>query len=97
MKCCGLRLRDVLALGIALVALLGGLVMMFNAEGSVFLQNAAADPAAIHTEFYAHVLPGIRQYSLAIGGILLAISVAYILLGAEEDISTELDEKQLKK
>lgn len=96
MKCCGLRLKDVLALVLALVVLIG-LAVMFNAEGNVFLQNPAADPASIHREFFAHVLPGIKQYSLAIGAILLAVSVAYILLGAEEDISTALDEKELKK
>lgn len=88
--------REVLAALIGLVALIG-IGIMFNAEGFVFLKNAAADPSAIVAEFNAHVLPGIQRYSMAIGGILLAISIAYILLGAEDDIETSLNEQELKK
>lgn len=88
--------RDILAVLIGLVAL-AGIVIMWNAEGGVVLEKAAADPSVIVAEFNAHVLPGIQKYSMAIGGILLAISVAYILLGAEDDIETSLNEQELKK
>lgn len=79
------------------VAALAGPVIMWNAEGFVKLANPAADPGAILADFQAKILPGIQQYSLAIGGILLAISVSYILLGAQEDISTSLNDQDLKK
>ena len=96
MKRSELTWRDYFAVLIGLAALVG-LVVMFNAEGNVVLQNAAAAPEVIHNEFNARVLPAIQKYSLAIGGLLLAASIAYILLGASEDISTTLDEQESKK
>jgi hypothetical protein len=97
MKRCSLRLKDLLAILIAVGALIVGVPTMFNSEWYVALKNPAADPAAIRHEFLTHVLPGIQNYSLAIGAILLAVGIAYILLGAEEDISTSLDEQDVKK
>ena len=96
-KCiASLTWREWLAFFISVAALLGP-IMMWNAEGLVKLANPAADPGAILADFQAKILPGIKQYSLAIGGVLLAISVSYILLGAQEDISTSLNDQELKK
>jgi hypothetical protein len=88
--------REIFAVLIG-VAALAGLGVMWYQEGFVVLENAAAGPSVIVTEFNAHILPGIQKYSMAIGGILLAISVAYILLGADDDIETSLTEQELKK
>ena len=96
MKCCGLTWKDWLALAIGAAALTG-VVLMWQAEGNVFLQNAAAAPSEVIREFNARILPGIQKYSLAIGGLLLAVSIAYVLLGAEDDIATTSNEQELKK
>lgn len=95
--------RDVLALLIA-VASLYGLWIMFNAEGSVWLVNLVGgqpeeilNPLDISSKFKAVIKPGLQQYSLAIGIVLFAVSISYILLGAQEEISTALDEPKNKQ
>lgn len=95
MKRSELTWKDYLAVLLGLSAL-AGLVIMFNAEGNVVLHNVST-PTIVVDQFNHHVLPGIKKYSLAIGAILLAVSVSYILLGAQEDISTIVDEQDLKK
>jgi hypothetical protein len=96
MKCCGLTWKEWLALGIG-VAALAGIVIMFQEEGKVILENADASSSEVARYFQTSVLPGMQNYSMAIGGILLAVSIAYILLGAEDDIATTMDEQELKK
>lgn len=91
-----LNWKDFLAVAIGLVAL-AGLVIMFNSEGSVVLQNAAGTPGQIVKDFNANILPAIQQYSLAIGAILFAVSISYILLGSQDDISTSPSEPDSKK
>jgi hypothetical protein len=91
-----LSVRDWLAGLIALLSL-AGLWVMFSAEGNVFLSHYAAPMQQTLGEYGVKVLPNLQRYSLAMGVILLAVSVAYILLGHEEDISTTLDEQELKK
>jgi hypothetical protein len=95
--------RDLLALLIA-VASLFGLWVMFNAEGSVWLVTLVGgqpeeilNPLAISKQFEAVIKPGLQQYSLAIGVVLFAVSISYILLGAQEEISTALDEPKNKQ
>ena len=95
MKCCDLTWKDYLAVLLGFSAL-AGLVVMFNAEGHVVLSNVTSNEA-VRDQFKAQVLPGIIQYSLAIGAILLAVSISFVVLGAQEDISTTLDEQDLKK
>jgi hypothetical protein len=95
MKRSELTWKDYLAVLLGFSAL-AGLVIMFNAEGKVVLHNVAT-PDVILDQFNHRVLPGIKKYSLAFGAILLAVSVSYILLGAQEDTSTTLDEQDLKK
>jgi hypothetical protein len=87
--------KDIVAVLLG-VAALAGLVIMFNSEANVVLHNVST-PDVVLAQFNAHVLPSIKNYSLAIGAILLAVSISYILLGAQEDISTTLDEQDLKK
>lgn len=96
MKSPQLTLRDYLALLIGLASL-AGLAGMFFAEGNVILSHYAAPMQQTFTEYAHKVLPGLQKYSLAIGMIMLAVSVAYILLGHEEDIATALNEQELKK
>ncbi len=95
--------RDVLALLIA-VASLFGLWVMFNAEGSVWLVNLVGgqpqeilNPLDIFKQFQSVILPGLQKYSFAIGLILFAVSISYILLGAQEEISTALDDPKTKQ
>ena len=95
MKRSELTWKDIVAVLLGLSALVG-LVIMFNSEAKVVLHNVA-NPTVVLEQFNAQVLPGIKKYSLAIGAILLAVSISYILLGAQEDISTTLDEQDLKK
>ena len=95
MKRCDLTWKDIVAVLLGLSAL-AGLVIMFNSEAKVVLHNVAT-PDVVLAQFNAQVLPGIKKYSLAIGAILLVVSISYILLGAQEDISTALDEQDLKK
>ena len=87
--------KDILAVLLGLSAL-AGLVVMFNSEAKVVLHNVST-PDVVLAQFNSQVLPGIKKYSLAIGAILLAVSISYILLGAQEDISTTLDEPDSKK
>ena len=95
MKRSELTWKDYLAVLLGLSAL-AGLVVMFNAEGNVVLHNVST-PDVILQQFKQSVLPGMKKYSLAIGAILVVVSISYILLGAQEDISTTLDEQDLKK
>jgi hypothetical protein len=95
MKRSELTWKDYLAVILGLSAL-AGLVVMFNAEANVQLHNATT-PTAILQQFNAHVLPGIKKYSLAFGAILLVVGISLVLLGGQEDISTSLDEPGLKK
>jgi hypothetical protein len=93
--------KDMLAVVIALVAL-AGVGMMFNAEAGVWLQNSlslqhltaiTASPDDIRKTFVQFVLPNMQNYSLALGLVLFGASVAYILLGRENDIETVLDDR----
>jgi hypothetical protein len=61
------------------------------------LQNANGTPHQIVQEFNQKVIEGIKQYSMAIGAILLTVSIAYILLGSQEEIATNLGEQESKK
>lgn len=95
--------RDILALLIA-VASLFGLWVMFNAEGSVWLVKFAGGkpedilkPLDIYQQFQSVILPGLQKYSFAIGLILFAVSISYILLGAQEEVSTALDDPKAKQ
>lgn len=96
MKRSTLSWKELLAVAIAIVAF-AGVVIMWRSEGHVFLTDATGAPNVITRDFYNSILPAIKNYSMAIGGLLLAISISYILLGSEEDISTSLDEQELKK
>jgi hypothetical protein len=95
MKRSELTWKDYLAVLLGFSAL-AGLVVMFNSEAKVVLHNVAT-PEVVLQQFNAQVLPSIKKYSLAIGAILLAVSISFVLLGAQEDISTTLDEQDLKK
>lgn len=95
--------RDLLALLIALVSLFG-LWVMFNAEGSVWLvkfvggkPEEVLKPLDIYHQFQSVILPGLQKYSFAIGLVLFAVSISYILLGAQEEIATALDEPKNKQ
>lgn len=102
--------RDLLALLIA-GASLYGLWVMFNAEWGVWLVKFVSNPdkpkellsqellqpSAILSQYNSVILPSLKNYSMAIGLILLAVSVAYILLGAQDEISTLPDEPNPKK
>lgn len=79
MKLC---LRDVLAVVAALGAL-AGLAVMLNSEMSIQPVDSFN-----YEHYKAVILPGLKQYSGAIGAILLAASAAYILLGYSNDIDT---------
>lgn len=85
--------KDVLAILISLLSL-AGLAVMFMAEGQVVLDVPAGTALdVVRQEFNTKVLPGVVQYALAFGLILLATSLAYIVLvGREEDIKTRADE-----
>jgi hypothetical protein len=96
MKSPKFSVRDCIAIIIALASL-AGLVVMFQSEGHVVLSQYAAPMSATFTEYGHQVLPNLQKYSLAFGLILLAASIAYILLGHEEELSTSLDEQELKK
>lgn len=91
--------RETLAVLITVVAAVMALSGMWRAEGHVDLKHlsSATNPAEIVAYFNHSVLPGIQDYSIAIGGLLLAVSIAFILLGAEEELSTAPDESTLKK
>jgi len=84
MKRSELTWKDIVAILLGLAAL-AGLVVMFNSEAKVVLHSVAS-PDVVLEQFKVQVLPGIKKYSLAIGAILLAVSISYILLGAQEDI-----------
>ena len=96
MKSSKFSVRDGLALLIALLSL-GGLVVMFNAEGNMVLSQFAAPMTQTLQEYNGKVLPNLQAFSLAFGCILLAVSIAFILLGHEEEISTALNEADRKK
>lgn len=76
--------KDVLAGMLAVVAGVVGVWMMFNAEGLVVIPDAAAAQAG-HS---MNMLQGLAGYGAGIGLILVAVGVAYILIGAREDITT---------
>lgn len=96
MKSSKLTWKDFGAVLIAL-ATLYGIYVMFNSEGFVVLQNAAGTPGQIVQDFNSKVLPAIKHYSMAIGLILLAVSIAYILLGSQDEIETNLSEPGTQK
>jgi hypothetical protein len=85
MKSCKCSLTEIVAVVIALAAL-AGLVVMLNAEMQIL-------PGVTTELFERQVLPNLQIYSLALGLVLLVASIAYILLGREEEISTTLDKQ----
>jgi hypothetical protein len=78
-------LTEIVAVVIA-VAALAGLVVMLNSEIHIL-------PGVTTELFESQVLPNLQIYSLALGLVLLVVSIAYILLGRAEDISTTLDKQ----
>ncbi len=88
--------REILAVLIALAALAGGVYFMFNAETAV-VGNAyqtsmdKGDPAIL-----TRMIVGLKSYSWAMGLALLGASIAYILLGYENDLVTAGDEESKK-
>ncbi|HEY9745814.1 MAG TPA: hypothetical protein V6C99_06310 [Oculatellaceae cyanobacterium] len=82
-----LSFKDVLAVALALVAMTG-LFVMWNAEISVVPGDTFN-----YQHYLKNVLPGLKQYATAFGAMLLAVSIAYILLGHDNDIETHIDEK----
>jgi hypothetical protein len=95
--------RDLAALLIAGASLLG-LWVMFTAEGSIWLVKFVGgqpqellQPVAILNQYNHVILPSLQKYSWAIGLILFAVSVSYILLGSQDEIYTALDEPNSKK
>lgn len=98
-----LNWKDFLAVIIGLASAIG-IYVMFSAEAGIWLvkvTNGQAEPllkqADILTRFNEAVLPGIQKYSFAMGAILLAVSISYILLGSQDDISTSPNEPNSKK
>ncbi|MEM0951642.1 MAG: hypothetical protein AAGI66_05805 [Cyanobacteria bacterium P01_H01_bin.74] len=87
-----LNTKETTALLIALVSAIGILVM-WNAEGLVVLEASMDNPSEILKQFNAMILPGIQKYSLAMGAILFAISITFVLIDGEDDISTTNDSK----
>lgn len=77
-----LGLKDILAVVVGLAAL-AGLAVMLNAE-----MHVVPTEGFNYEHYKAVVLPGLKQYSAAFGAILLAVSVAYIMLGHENDVDT---------
>jgi hypothetical protein len=77
-----LGLKDILAVVLGLVAL-AGLAVMLNAE-----MHVVPGDVFNYEHYKSVVLPGLRQYAGAFGAILLAVSVAYVLLGHENDVET---------
>ncbi len=96
MTSCKLSWRDTLAVLLAVLSLVG-LAAMFCAESSVVLPSKAAPMSVIFSIYGAHVLPALQKYSLAFGAILVVVSISYILLGHEEEISTVPGEQERKK
>lgn len=80
-----LKLKDILALIIGL-SVIACLVIMLNGEA-----NVVPGPTFNYEHYVKVVLPGLKQYAGAFGIILLAVSIAYILLGSENDIATRPD------
>lgn len=75
--------KDVLAVLIGLVTLAGLAVMFVSEPGA----------ATSIEDYKAEVLPKLKQYAGALGAILFAVSIAYILLGRDNDVETRADEK----
>lgn len=82
-----LTFKDILAVAIALVAL-AGVALMFMAEGQVVPDTF---------DYQTQVLPSLQKYCWALGSVFVAVSVAYILLGRQNDIATIVDEPDAKK
>lgn len=98
-----LNWKDFLAVMIGLASAVG-IYFMFNAEANIWLvkmvnnkPEALLQPAEILSRFNSAVLPSIQKYSLAMGAILLVVSISYILLGSQDDISTSPSEPDSKK
>jgi hypothetical protein len=92
---CKLSAREGFAVLLALVSL-AGVLAMFLAEGGVELSSQSASMSDLLTQYAARVLPSLQKYSLAIGAVMVAVSISYILLGHEEEISTVPGEEQRK-
>ena len=107
MKCCKLQPKDIAGILIALASLTA-VVLMLNAEVGVSLDAALkkmamhggitnpalATSAQITAAYQAYVLPNLQLYSLALGLLLLAVSIAYIMVGRSDDIVTSPDERK---
>lgn len=89
--------REILAVVIALAALVGGMWFMFNAETSV-ISNAYQEYLAAGEDraVLDSMIRGLKAYSWAIGLALVGASIAYILLGHENDLITTADEEGKK-
>jgi len=96
MKSPNLSWRDVLAVIIALGALTG-VAAMFLSEGHVVLPDQVVPMATTLRTYTDSVLPHLQKYSFAFGAILVAVSISYILLGHEEEISTSVAQPDQKK
>ncbi len=86
-----LTLKDLgiiaVVLVLALGALLWGVITMLGAEP---IAITGLDFAA----YQEQVLPGLKQYSLVLGVVLVLVSIAYIILGRENDIETSLEKRE---
>ena len=93
---CQFTCREFLAVALALASLVG-LAAMFMAESGVVLTSQSMPMPALLTQYAARVLPSLQKYSLAIGVVMVAVSISYILLGHEEEISTIPAEQERQK
>jgi hypothetical protein len=96
MKSPKLSWRDVLAVLIAVLAL-AGIAAMFMSEGHVVLPDQVVPMADTLRTYIGSVLPNLQKYSFAFGAILVTVSISYILLGHEEEISTSVAQPDQKK
>lgn len=81
-----MKFRELLALFITLGATIG-LVLMFQGETSV-VEIAGSQSNQAYEYFESSVLPGLQTYSWGIGLVMLLVSIAFILVGYEEDVDT---------
>lgn len=86
-----LTVKDVLAVLIALLAL-GGVVVMWNAEAGG-IPEAVTGAQDVVAYYQQAILPGLKQYSMALGAMFVAAGVAYILVGRQEEIATRPDKE----
>ena len=82
--------RDLLALLIAVIALIG-IGLMWASETHIVMPDPGKSMDLVK-HFNGIVLPALQEYSFGIGLTLVLVSIAYILLGHEEKLSTTVDD-----